>query len=168
MCSGGILHIAGRVIDGCANPWGMAFTIWPPSVVELITILQHFNSSKQRQCFRRGAGAKRLAGSTVTERCGAGIAYAVAAVCSNLCIAQRTPNRSLRSRKIHILGKVLFGDRRTGEGNKLIERHAGVTAYRDAIHMHIRHAACYRVRHSRCAGVALTVICTVGANFRAV
>ena len=168
LCSGGIFRIAGRVIDGSANPWFMSFTIWPPSVVELITILQHFNSGKQRQRFRRRAGAKRLAGSAITERRGAAIAYAIAAVCSNLRIAQRTPDRGLRCTEIHICRKVLRCDRRTSERNKLVERHAGVTAYRDAIHMHIRYTACHRVRHSRCAGVALAMIRTVGANFRAV
>ena len=146
----------------------MPFAVWSPSVVELITILQHFNSGKQRQRFRRGAGAKRLAGSAITERRGAAIAYAIAAVCSNLRIAQRTPDRGLRCTEIHICRKVLCCDRRTGEGNKLIERHAGVTAYRDAIHMHIRYTAGNGIRHTARARVALTVICTVSPNFRAV
>ena len=146
----------------------MAFTIWPPSVIELITILQHFNSGKQRQCFRRAAGAERLACGTVTERRGAAIAYAVAAVCSNLCIAQRTPDRGLRCTEIHICREVLRCDRRTSERNKLVERHAGVTAYRDAIHMHVRYTACHRIRHSRCAGVALAVIRAVCADLRTI
>ena len=165
---GSVLGVAGRVIDGSAYPRRMAFAAWPPSVIELIAILQHFYSGKQRQRFRRGTGAKRLAGSAITERRGAAIAYAIAAVCSNLRIAQRTPDRGLTGAEVHIFCKIFFGKRASYTGNKFIERHTRIAARRDAIHMHIRYAACHRVRHSRCAGVALAVVRAVCADLCAV
>ena len=107
LCIGGIVGCtARRIIDRVADPWSMTLTAAAPNAVKLIAVFQHLNGGVKSKCFRSSGCTQRLAGRTVAERGGTGIGDTELAVSRDLCITQRTPDSSLRSRKIHICGKI--------------------------------------------------------------
>ena len=138
-----------------------------PNAVKLIAVFQHLNGGVKSKCFRSSGCTQRLAGRTVAERSGTRIGHAELAVSGNLCIAQRTPDSSLRSRKIHICGKVT-GVEHLGTADKGVQRVTAVRLDNNAVHTHILDLPGYGVRLAACTGISLGVICAVCADFRTV
>ena len=138
-----------------------------PNAVKLIAVFQHLNGGVKSKCFRSSGCTQRLAGRTVAERGGTGIGDTELAVSRNLCITQRTPDSSLRSRKIHICGKVT-GVEHLGTADKGVQSVTAVRLDNNAVHTHILDLPGYGVRLAACTGIALGVICAVCADFRTV
>ena len=158
---------SGSIIDGIADPWSMTLAAAAPNAVKLIAVFQHLNGGVKSKCFRSSGCTQRLAGRTVAERSGTRIGHAELAVSGNLCIAQRTPDSSLRSRKIHICGKVA-GVEHLGTADKGVQRVTAVRLDNNAVHTHILDLPGYGVRLAACTGISLGVICAVCADFRTV
>ena len=158
---------SGSIIDGIADPWSMTLAAAAPNAVKLIAVFQHFNSSIQCTRFRSSGCTQRLAGRTVAERGGTRIGDTELAVSRDLCITQRTPDSSLRSRKIHICGKVT-GVEHLRTTDKGVQRVATIGFDNNAVHTHILDLPGYGVRLAACTGIALGVICAVCADFRTV
>ena len=168
LCIGGIVGCtARRIIDRVADPWSMTLTAAAPNAVKLIAVFQHLNGGVKSKCFRSSGCTQRLAGRTVAERGGTGIGDTELAVSRDLCITQRTPDSSLRSRKIHICGKVT-GVEHLGTADKGVQSVTAVRLDNNAVHTHILDLPGYGVRLAACTGIALGVICAVCADFRTV
>ena len=145
----------------------MALAAAAPNAVKLIAVFQHFDCRIQRECFGGRRCTQRLAGRTVAERGGTRIGDTELAVSRNLCIAQRTPDSSLRSRKIHICGKVI-GVKHLGTADKGVQSVTAVRLDNNAVHTHILDLPGYGVRLAARTGISLGVICAVCADFRTV
>ena len=168
LCIGGIVGCtARRIIDRVADPWSMTLAAAAPNAVKLIAVFQHLNGGVKSKCFRSRGRTQRLAGRTVAERSGTGIGDTELAVSGNLCIAQRTPDSSLRSRKIHICCKVT-GVEHLRTTNKSVQRVAAVRLNDNAVYAHILDLPGYGVRLAAGTGIALGMICAVCADFRTV
>ena len=168
LCIGCIVGCtARRVVDGIADPRSMTLAATAPNAIKCIAVFQHFNSSIQCKRFRSSGRTQRLAGRTVAERGGTRIGDAELAVSRDLCITQCTPDSSLRSRKIHICGKVT-GVEHLRTTDKGVQRVATIGFDNNAVHTHILDLPGYSVRLAACTGISLGVVCTVCADFRTV
>ena len=168
LCIGCIVGCtARRIIDCVADPWSMTLAAAAPNAIKCIAVFQHFSSSIQCKRFRSSGRTQRLAGRTVAERGGTGIGDTELAVSRDLCITQRTPDSSLRSRKIHICGKVT-GVEHLGTADKGVQCVTTIGLDNNAVHTHILDLPGYGVWLAACTGIALGVICAVCADFRTV
>ena len=145
----------------------MALTAAAPNGIKLIAVFQHFDCSVKSKCFGGRRCTQRLARCTIAERGRTRIRNTVAAVRSDLSIAQRTPDSSLRSREVHIRCKIA-GVKHAGAANESSQRVTAVRFDCNAVNVHILNLIGYGVRLAACARIAFGMVCTVCANGRAV